>query len=300
MNDESDIGERSPGRRGARCRWLAAPYGRCALCALLGLVTSVAVAWGASARGQMRPGNPWRVGHGVAVVDETIVWMSLSERAALRVTALSLVDTSGPGPEQERYRELATRIREIGGAAYDAEEQASAASAASAPPMNVVPLGKPPLIYRIDDRAALGPPEGLQGIGEAGTWITRHDTGWPLPALRSERRDDLGPPLSAGIMPVHEVVTQHRFALVLPWMRPGVRLMTGKADPVALPLRPLPGLFINALFFGLLWGALLFGPGAVRCARRRASGRCSRCGYLLAGQPTPGCPECGAGRRSLA
>lgn len=62
-----------------------------------------------------------------------------------------------------------------------------------------------------------------------------------------------------------------------------------------LPIMPIwSGLLINTLIYGVLGGVVVFGPGAVRRARRerrRRQGRCVACGYDLAG--LPGCPECG-------
>lgn len=67
----------------------------------------------------------------------------------------------------------------------------------------------------------------------------------------------------------------------------------------ALPLLPVwPGLTINtALYAGLIWSAaaLIRRSRSIRRLRRNL---CPSCAYSLAGQPTPGCPECGWKRNS--
>jgi hypothetical protein len=65
----------------------------------------------------------------------------------------------------------------------------------------------------------------------------------------------------------------------------------------ALPLRPTwPGLALDALFYGAVWGMALFAPRVALRSLRRRRGLCVRCGYDLRDQMAPGCPECGAGR----
>jgi hypothetical protein len=72
----------------------------------------------------------------------------------------------------------------------------------------------------------------------------------------------------------------------------------------ALPWRPIwIGLAANVGAHGLAWWVLLGGPVTaritVRAAHRRRRGLCPRCGYDLAGQREPGCPECGSGRNAV-
>lgn len=65
-----------------------------------------------------------------------------------------------------------------------------------------------------------------------------------------------------------------------------------------LPILPMwSGFLLNTLLYGAVAGVVLFGPGAVRRAARRARrrrGQCEACGYDLAGLPR--CPECGMNR----
>jgi len=98
---------------------------------------------------------------------------------------------------------------------------------------------------------------------------------------------------------------------------PGTRSLDSQR---ALPLRPIfPGFIINTLFYAAIWFGVLFLPGIAKRAIRRKRGRCVKCGYdlrghrpqdphpdstdLVAGQPlsrrergVAGCPECGWGR----
>lgn len=72
---------------------------------------------------------------------------------------------------------------------------------------------------------------------------------------------------------------------------------TTEIDRDGLPYWPyVPGLVANILFFGAIAYALLLGANEIRALFRRACGRCPRCAYDLAGDPTPGCPECGWNR----
>ena len=65
----------------------------------------------------------------------------------------------------------------------------------------------------------------------------------------------------------------------------------------ALPMAPLWGGFLadSALYSLLWWAALVAGP-AVLGRLRTPAGHCPRCRYDLAGNPEGGCPECGWGR----
>lgn len=57
------------------------------------------------------------------------------------------------------------------------------------------------------------------------------------------------------------------------------------------------GFLVDAVFWGTLWGAVAYGPRAVRRSVRGARGRCRGCGYDIRAMPaSAACPECGASR----
>jgi len=61
-----------------------------------------------------------------------------------------------------------------------------------------------------------------------------------------------------------------------------------------LPLRPIfPGFLVNTLFYAVIWFGIFFGVGFVKRVLRRKRGRCVKCSYDLRGEFDSGCPECG-------
>jgi hypothetical protein len=264
---------------------------RCLLCAILGLVTSVVVAWGAAVHVKLRPQGVSHMRTGVAVVDGVIQRVQRHRRFGLAVERWEFKDTAILTFNAESWRQTAREIEAIGGAAYDAEIQAF--GAAQSPP---VPM--PTITGRLDDLAALGPPEPVPDIADVRTSLTFNDFGWPLPALRSVTRYDSfasqagSPGMPPGMGNRYEV----RHALAIPWPRGNQSARNAPPDPLNLPTKPLPGLALNTVVFAMLWGLVLFAPGAARRAMRRALNRCTACGYALTGQTKAGCPECGWGR----
>ena len=67
------------------------------------------------------------------------------------------------------------------------------------------------------------------------------------------------------------------------------------ATSYLLPLLPMwPGFALNTIFYGVLAWLMWRLPGQIRRSCRRRAGRCTRCGYDLAGLGSGvGCPECG-------
>lgn len=114
-------------------------------------------------------------------------------------------------------------------------------------------------------------------------------SGWPLLALRSvtEQRPSDGDRL--------------RWGVVAPWRATRVTGGAfGRASSVVLPLRPLWGGFVvNTIGAAGVWGVVLFAPGVMRRWGRRRRGACEGCGYDLRGAAVGGvCPECGGVARA--
>lgn len=264
---------------------------RCLLCAILGLVTTVLVAWGAVVHLKLRPQGVSHMRTGVAVVDGVIQRVYRQGRFGQAVERWELKDTANLTFGADSWPQAAREIEAIGGAAYDAEIWAMAAASSPPTPM-------PTITGRLDGLAAQGPPMPVPDIADVHTSLTLFDFGWPMPALRFSRRHDsfASQAGSPGSPPGMASRNQVRSALTIPWPRGGRSASTMPPEPLHLPWMPRPGLAINTLFFALFWGLVLFAPGATRRAMRRALNRCTACGYALTGQTKAGCPECGWGR----
>src|SRR5690606_33728582 len=133
---------------------------RCLLFGLLGLVTSVAVAWGAAVRWQAWVQQRAPSAQGIAVVQDTVVRVTVHRLAGYRSACWDLHDTTTPGWIGDTFRRFAERIREIGGAAFDEEARQGVASAAPQLPSGAVPPRRD--AERLDDLAADGPPEPVE------------------------------------------------------------------------------------------------------------------------------------------
>ena len=262
---------------------------------MLGLVTSVLVAWGAVVHVKLRPQGMSHMQTGVAVVDGVIQRVRRHRRFGQAIERWEFVDTAHLTFGADAWSEAAREIEAIGGAAYD---QAIWAMAAKSTP----PTPMPTITGRLDDLAAQGPPMPVPGIADVRTSLTLFDFGWPMPDLRLSRRHDsfasqAGSPGSPPGMGSQDRV---RSALAIPWPGGGRSASSTTREPLHLPWMPRPGLAINTLVFAMFWGLALYAPGAARRAMRQTRGRCTACGYALKGQPRPGCPECGLGRRVRA
>ncbi|MFG0285471.1 MAG: hypothetical protein ACF8R7_13725 [Phycisphaerales bacterium JB039] len=252
---------------------------RCLLFATLGLVTAVAAAWITSARWQLRRGPNTPDSVGLAARGNIVMRVTVYRSFGLQRESWMLADTAaGAGPWTA---EDAERIGAIGGAAFDIERSSRMVSRSS--------RGQ---LRRVDALAARGPRPPVADIAPRITMVEQLDTGWPLRALRSTVRSDLD-----GISTRPPTTLRGGVRIPWRWIDPGARPRLPLA--IILPLAPRPGLAINALLFALLWMTVLL-PGAIRRRIRRAKGRCPRCGFSLAGQPQPGCPECGHGREEVA
>lgn len=264
---------------------------RCLLCAILGLVTTVLVAWGAAVHVKLRPQGVSHMRTGVAVVDGVIQRVYRQGRFGQAVERWELKDTANLTFGTDSWPQAAQEIEAIGGAAYDEAIWAMAAESTPPTPM-------PTITGRLDGLAAQGPPIPVPDIADVRTSLTLFDFGWPAPALRFSRWHDsfASQAGSPGSPPGMASRNRVRHALAIPWPRGGRSARNTASDPLNLPWKPLPGLAINTTFYALIWGMILYAPGATRRAMRRALNRCTACGYALKGQPGPGCPECGRGR----
>jgi hypothetical protein len=140
------------------------------------------------------------------------------------------------------------------------------------------------------------PEDFLEAIREPGLlWGAAEERrGFPLPALRCRITGTMKTPAQrGGKATIYEVGG-------------GVPLnfdtITGQGQSLAgarmLPLRPVwSGLLADTAFFGAGWFGALLLLGSVSAASRRAArvrrGRCPRCAYDLRHEMDGGCPECG-------
>ncbi len=114
--------------------------------------------------------------------------------------------------------------------------------------------------------------------------------GWPCRALLLESEFHYDPVNSAKV--------SMRGAFPIPHSR-NAELQVSRGYGIALPYLPIwPGLLANTAIFAAPWAVILFGIPFVRYIIRRARNRCTRCGYSLHGLPAGSpCPECGGAAR---
>jgi len=131
------------------------------------------------------------------------------------------------------------------------------------------------------------PPDPLMHVSDA--------RGWPMLALSGGL--DLAPS-GGGSRDVTR--TYWTIAVMKPdqmsWLYPNVDCMRR-----FIPARPIfPGFLVNTLFYAAMWFGIFFGVAALRRFVRKKRGRCVKCSYDLRGQFDMGCPECGWGRERLS
>jgi len=118
-------------------------------------------------------------------------------------------------------------------------------------------------------------------------------TGWPLIALWHQYRWRPDPSGSPPTLNRGEFLSPGGIRLEPSTGTPGAWPVT---YPRALPLRPaFPGFLENTAVFSAAWGFLIYGPGTLRRSLRGRRGACPTCAYDLRGIPQgQPCPECGA------
>ncbi len=150
-----------------------------------------------------------------------------------------------------------------------------------------------PTQTRFPDDEAKPPlwPKVTSQSGRLGLIITDGQlaVGWPLLCLRARFAQSLSPSQTQHVWSAPGGFIIHHTS------PPFVNLIAGRGFPVIWPYRPYwPGLLANTLFFTVLWTIPLVFVPALRRRQRRRHHRCVSCAYDLSGTSTDRpCPECG-------
>lgn len=135
----------------------------------------------------------------------------------------------------------------------------------------------------------------IEGIPQDVWGVMEDQRGWPMRALKWQA---VAPRYETNERAGHEDadVYKSRWAIEFP---PMDQQRGGLAELRALPLMPVwSGLIIDTALFAGVWWIVLVSPRLVRASLRRRCGRCPACAYDLRGDLPGGCPECGWGRRA--
>ncbi len=241
--------------------------GRIAVCLVLGVVTTLAVAWAFSVSMTVPvPGGTDVMAEGFQVHPsaDKWYWCQVKVRPGLTVVVWELAKKR---PHPDNVPDVAIHPPTVDVRVLDPATQKWNVRVRKAP-LPIDPRAVPAWA-----RAVHLDPQ-LSGLTMASA------RGWPLRALWYEATY-----LSRG----QDVSGGARLSASLQWIGPGE----------VLPCRPIAaGFAADSVLYAALWSALLFVPGRIGRVVRRLRGRCPRCAYELAHLGHERCPECGFERRA--
>ncbi|MFT3685460.1 MAG: hypothetical protein QM783_11115 [Phycisphaerales bacterium] len=232
--------------------------GRAAVCLMLGLATTVAIAW---------LGAAFEKAYGAKAIDETLTFPTHTSNSYLQKGVFITRNIVHWEYEVELVPMNPAWIN----------TQTNAADAKS-------PYWSQAWLPSRPSR-----PPGTWGNWKHEARLTEIGAGWPFRALCAETDEPVQDPTT------RLAVYSFRGGLTLPThvIKDGATIFL----PRCLPLRPIwPGLVADVAIFSLLWGLVVV-PMALVIRSRMRRGRCLSCGYDLQGLAADvKCPECGAVR----
>lgn len=243
---------------------------RILLCLILGLVTTVAVAWGFAIWVDANPLDPALRKEQFGVnVQELPRW----ETSVINQTATTFVSFSSLTVKRPRGLRDGATGREIA----DWINRNNLFQQGKPAPVEDLPTLKPPYW----SRACVSPIQD-----EVDTFRGMEDArGWPMRCL------------VAYIDIKKEPLDRKWSPMIIKWQIEFGDTQGLLGLPRGLPYKPIWfGLLVNILLYSSIFYFFLFGFVQLKRARRRRRGRCPKCNYDLRGDFDPGCPECGWGR----
>lgn len=274
------------------------------VCAVLGLATTVGVAWFGTWDSQRK--DRWFKGqvrvdaiHGGEREDVGGAWSILSTHMSTQITASfhaipperQSITASDDDDDDDDVDEIDEDEEDNSDTQEDAEESVELALP-ELPELHEIPhgterwgklnFGENPALTE----AELPPYAPGSGFGLIQQQIA---AGWPRLALWSQRKF-VGP------------ASNRTETFDGAWLIEKGTGYRGKSTYWWLPLLPIwRGLLIDTAFWGAVWFVLLWPTGLVAAkakrARRRAKGKCPWCKYDLRGIESERCPECGGERQ---